>query len=198
MKNKLILGVIVLAVIVGAWVIFAGLPVVDGTAANMDITFYDADGKELGVATTTGLSIFGIRREGIEGDIHSLKVVVHYTVTTDIENIGVVTKAYLGVVTRLNTITAGLVHEVEEQYMGQNNVLEGSIEVTYLMSALLPADKIEVTGKENGWTMSFNARLETTLTKPDWSQVVVTDTCGLGLSLTWSEQLDLDSYIVLP
>lgn len=197
MKNKWILGVIVLGVIVGAMLIFGALTV-EGTAADMDITFYDADGNELGVATTTDFSIFGIRREGIAGDIHSLKIVVHFTVTTDIENIGVVTKAYLGVVTRLNTMSAGLVHEIPEEYMGQANVLEGSIEVIYLMSTLLPADKIEATGKANGWTMSFNARLETTLTRPDFSQAVVEDTCGLGLSLTWSEHLDLDSYIVLP
>lgn len=198
MKNKLVLGVIVLALFLGAWFVFSGGLPFEGNDASMDITFYDADGNELGKATTGGLSMFGIRRDGVEGDIFSLVVAVHYTVTTDMENIGVVTKAYLGVVTRLNTITAGLVHEIPEGYMGQNNVLEGTIEVEYLMSTLLPADKIEITGKTNGWSMVFNARLETTLTRPDWTQKVVEDTCGLGLSLTWSEQLVLDSYIALP
>jgi len=197
MKNKLVLGVIVLAVILVAAFILGVVPG-DSNTSSMDITFYDADGNELGTATTTGLSMFGIRRAGLEGDIFSLVVAVHYTVTTDIANIGVVTKAYLGIITRLNTITAGLVHEIPEEYVGQNNVLDGSIEVTYLMSALLPASAIEATGKANGWSMNFNARLETTLTRPDWTQKVVEDTCGIGLSLTWSEQLVLDSYISLP
>jgi hypothetical protein len=197
MKNKLVLGVIVLALFLGALFLMGAIPVEDNNV-SMDITFYDADGNELGKATTTGFSMFGIRRAGVEGDIHSLKVAVSFTVTTDIENIGVVTKAYLGVVTRLNTITGGLVHEIAEEYMGQSNELEATIEVTYLMSHLLPADKIEATGKANGWKMKFNARLETVLTRPDWTQKTVEDTCGIMLDLSWSEQLALDSYIALP
>lgn len=197
MNKKLVLGLVIVALVIGGLFLMGAIPVEDSNV-SMDITFYDVDGNELGKATTAGFSMFGIRRPGVEGDIHFLTVAISFTVTTDIENIGVVTKAWVGVVTRLNTITGGLVHEIAEEYVGRSAELEDTLEVTYLMSYLLPASAIESTGKANGWKMSFNARLETVLTRPDWTQRTVEDTCSIKLDLSWSEQLNLDSYIALP
>ena len=198
MKNKLILGVVVLAVVLGG-LFFLGVISVDANDPTMDITFYDVDGKELGAISTTSLSLFGIRRAGFEGDIHSLEVVVYFTVTTDIEYVGVDTRCWLEVVTTLNTITGGHVHTVAEHRLGPPNTdLEGTFYNTYLMSDLLPASAIEATGKANGWNMKFNARLETLIGLPDGTTRSVDDTCGLGLALTWVEGLELESHVALP
>ena len=197
MRNKWILGVIVLAVILGG-LFFFGVITPESAASDMHITFYDEAGNELQVASTTGLAMFGIRQDGSATDIFSVLVKVDFEVTTDITFDNVDVRCYLKVITRLNTITAGLVHTVEEHQMGLSSSMAGSIEATYLMSTLLPASAIEDAGKANGWGMSFYARVTAQLTLPDNTTRSVEDTCGITLKLVWSEQLDLESYIALP
>jgi hypothetical protein len=197
MKNKMVLGVIVVAIILGAMFFFV-LPK-EGSSASMDIIFYDADGNEIGTATTTGFSIFGIRRPGVAGDIHSLKVSISYVVTTDIEYNVISTMGWLEVVTTLNTMTGGHVYTLDEHRIGSaSSELEGIFEHTYLMDDLLPPDMIESVGKANGWNMKFNGRVKTSVSLGDGEWRYVEDTCGISLTLTWEEQLELESYISLP
>jgi hypothetical protein len=197
MKNKGILCVLVLAVIVGS-LFFFGVLTPESAKSDMYITLYDADGNELQVASTTGLAAFGIRRDGDANDVFSVKVKVDFEVTTDIAFDNVDVRCYLEVETKLNTIMAGHVHTVDEHQMGFSSSMVGSIEATYLMSTLLPETAIENTGKTNGWKMYFRARVTAQLTLPDNTTRSVEDTCGITLTLTWSEQLDLESYIALP
>jgi hypothetical protein len=198
MKNKLVLGVIVLAVIVGALLFFGFIPS-EASNSEMEIIFYDAEGNELG-RTDTRLAILGIRADGFEGDIYSLKIVVYFTVTTDIDYIGIDTRCWLTVVTTPNNPYASPVHTVAEHRLGWANTdLEGSFYRTtneghYLMEELLPAAAITESAKAIGWNMVFTGRLETSIGRQDGTIATVEDTCGTNLVLSWTEQLELDSW----
>ena len=193
MKNKLVLGIAVLAIILGGLFLF-GFISGDSAASDMEIIFFDEDGNELG-RTDTRLGVFGIQSPAFEGNIHSLEVVVYFSVITDIDYAWITTGCWLTVVTRLNTVSAGIVHTVEEHRLGAVNTdLSGTFYATYLMSFLLPDSKIEATGIANGWGMSFNARLETEVGSGIETIKSVQDTCGTSLSLTWEEGLALESW----
>lgn len=193
MKNKLVLGVIVLAVIIGG-LFFLGFVPGTGAGSDMEIIFYDAEGNELG-RTDTRLSTFGIQRDGFEGDIHSLFVCVYFEVTTDIDYGWITTGCWLTVVTRVASPTAGIVHTVDEHRLGAVNTDEsGTFYATYLMSDLLPAAAITEDQKQWGWSMGFSARLETDLGFASEETHTVSDTCGTTLRLVWSETLVLDSW----
>lgn len=197
--RKWILGLGVLAIVLGGLFLMGYITIPEANASDMDITFYDVNGEELGKATTTGLSIFGIRRAGFEGDIYSVKVAVHFTVTTDINYTGIETKVWLEVDTKINFAVPVEVHRVDEHLMGSSVKLEDTIEATYLMSELLPDSAIEAAGKANGWKMAFSARLKSVVGLPDGDTREVDDTCGITLDLTWSvSELNLDSYMTLP
>lgn len=192
---------IVIAIVVAGALVLGTIYVVSVTdASHMEIIFYDADGDEIG-RTDTRIITFGIRQDGEIADIHSLKVVVYFKVTTDIDYIGIDTRCWLEVVTNLNTITGGHVYTLAEHRLGWANTdLEGSFYRTtneghYLMSELLPSDMIESTGMANGWGMHFNARLTTTIGRQDGTTKTVDDDCGTTLTLVWSETLDLDSWV---
>lgn len=193
MKKKLILGVIVLGVLLGA-LFFLGFIPGTGAGSDMEIIFYDADGNELG-RSDTRLALFGIQSPDFVGNIHTLEVVVYFEVTTDLDYAWITTGCWLTVVTRLNTISAGIVHTVEEHRLGAVNTdLSGTFYATYQMSDLLPDNKIEATGKANGWGMSFSARLETEVGSGIDTIKAVQDTCGTSLSLVWEDGLTLQSW----
>lgn len=202
MGKKWILGVALLVVLLGALFLFGVIPA-EGSSSSMDITFYDADGNELGVART-GLSIFGIRTAGFEGDVYSVKVAVSYVVTTNMEYLEMRTYCYLEVVTAVNDVQYNdVVHTVAEHQMGSSKLgLENTFEATYLMSELLPESKVDEVGKDYGWLMSFNARVKTTIDLEDGTQRDAEDTCGLVLTLTWVDPVEsvfkVESYIALP
>lgn len=194
MAKKWILGVVVLAVVLGGLFLFGFIPG-DSSGSDMEIIFYDADGNELG-RTDTRLSTLGIRAEGFEGDIYSLKVVVYFRVTTDIDYIGIDTRCWLTVITREGSSPRGTVaHSVAEHRLGPANTdLEGTFYDTYLMSDLLPASAITEAGKLGSWYMRFSARVETTVGKQDGTTKTVEDTCGTTLILSWVEGLELESW----
>jgi len=193
MRNKWIIGIVIIAIVFGGLFLLGFIPG-DNTAGDMEIIFYGEDGNELG-RTDTRLATFGIQSPDFEGNIHSLEVVVYFTVTTEIDYAWITTGCWLTVVTRLNTISAGIVHTVEEHRLGAvNKDLSGTFYATYLMSFLLPDNKIEATGKANGWGMSFNARLETEVGSGIETIKSVEDTCGTSLSLTWEDGLALESW----
>jgi hypothetical protein len=171
------------------------IPIDDRVGSDMEIIFYGADGNELG-RTDTRLGLFGIRSPDFVGDIVSLQVVVYFQVTTDITDYAwMTTGCWLTVVTRLNTITAGLVHTIDEHRLGAVNTdMSGTFYNTYQMSFLLPDSEIEATGRANGWTMAFNARLETEVGSGIETIKSAQDTCGTTLTLTWEDGLYLDSW----
>ena len=152
MANRLLVGIMIIALVIGGLFLLGYIPLGDDNSANMEIIFYDADGNELGRTNT--LSLFGIQQPGIEGDIHSLDVVVYFKVTTDIDYTYVTSRCDMSITTRLNTQTAGIVHSIDEHRLGAiNSDLEGTFSANYLMSTLLPESQIESMGKQYGWTM---------------------------------------------
>lgn len=204
MKNKLILGAVVLVLFLGALFIFSVLPAED-SSSSLEITFYDAEGNELGIATT-GLSIFAVRGSGFEGDIHSLLVRVGFQVVTNLEYREMYTYCYLAVETAVNDAQYGdAVHTVAEHQMDSGETgLEGTFEHTYFMSELLPTNAIDEYGKLYGWIMSFAVRVHTTVDLDDGTQRDVEDTCGIDLTLTWyedvpeEEELSVSSWVSIP
>lgn len=205
MGNKWILGVALLVVLLGGlW--YLGVIPAEGASSAMDITFYDADGNEIGKATTGGLAL-GIRTVDGAVDIHHIDVAVSYVVTTNIEYLAIYTYCYLEVVTAVNDVQHDdVVHTVAEHQMGSpNSDLSGTFEATYLMSDLLPDSAIDQYGELHGWKMSFNARVWTILDLADGTQREAEDTCGIALILVWFEPepaeepvFKVESYIVLP
>ena len=195
MARRWLIAISVIAVIVVGLLLLGVISIGDSNAAEMEIIFYDADGNELG-RSDTGLSIFGIQGPGFEGDIHSLDVVVYFKVTTDIDYTYISSRCDLTIVTTLNTISGGHVHTVAEHKLGATNTdLDGSFYATYLMSTLLPDSAIESVGKENGWSMSFNAKVASNLGYGANDEIRLEDTCGTTLSLFWGEaSATLDSW----
>ena len=205
MKNKWILGILALVVILGGLFLMGIIPA-EGANSAMDITFYDADGNELGKATTGGLTL-GIRTVDGAVDIHHIDVVVSYLVTTNIDYLEMRTYCYLEVVTAINDVQHNdVVHTVAEHQVGGSKTgLENTFEATYLMSDLLPDNKVDEYGKTYGWLMSLNARVMTILDLEDGTQREAEDTCGIALSLVWFEPepdeepvFKVESYIGLP
>ena len=194
MARRWLIAISVIAVIVVGLLLLGFIPLGDSNASDMEIIFYDADGNELGRTDT--LSLFGIQRDGIEGDIHSLDVVVYFKVTTDIDYTYISSRCDLTIVTTLNTQPGGHVHTVAEHKLGATNTdLDGSFYATYLMSTLLPDSAIESVGKEYGWSMSFNAKVASNLGYGANDEIRLEDTCGTRLSLTWGEaSATLDSW----
>lgn len=199
---KFIAIVVVLTTLALLFIIPAMQP--EAETSNMLITFYDEDGNELGEAySVLPLNPFAIHGEGIEGAIHSLKIVVYFKVTTDIAYIGIDTRCWLTVVT-VAARTGSAVHTVAEHRLGWANTdLEGSFYRTtaeghYLMSELLPADKITEAAKVDGWQMKFTARVETTIGlpegHPEYPAKMVSSTSSLTLMLTWVEILGVESW----
>jgi len=84
MARKWIIGVGLIVLVVGGLFLLGFIPMVDSNDANMEIIFYDVDGNELG-RSDSKLAIFGIQSPDFEGNIHTLDVVVHFKVTTDID-----------------------------------------------------------------------------------------------------------------
>ena len=199
MGKKWILGVALLVVFLGGLFFMGYIPGTESDKADMDLTFYDEEGNELG-KTTTKLAILGIQTPGFEGDVHSVKVAVSFIVTTTMEYLEMRTNCYLEVVTRINTQTAGIVYTVAEHQVGTSKLgLENTFEATYLMSSLLPDSAITETGKTNGWVMSFNARVKTIVDLEDGTQRDVEDSCSIDLTLTWFEhEFSVDSWFVPP
>lgn len=193
MKNKLVLGIIVLAIVLGG-LFFLGFIPGEGANSDMEIIFYDADGNELG-RTDTRMATFGIQNSGFVGDIHSLEVVVYFEVVTDIEYAWITTGCWLTVVTRVRSPSGGIVHTVDEHRLGAVNTDEsGTFYATYQMSELLPAAAITEAQKQWGWNMAFSARLETEVGSGTTTIKSVTDTCGTTLLLDWVETLTLNSW----
>ena len=193
------LGVVVVA---GLLLLFVIVPALQpaGTGSEMNITFYDEDGNELGKATTIGLFGLGIRTSGFEGDIHSVKVAVSFEVTTTMDYVAMYTYCYLQVVTEYNMQYSDIVHDVAKHQMDSSKIgLTGTFEATYLMSNLLPASAIDDLGKTEGWKMSFLANVETTLDLEDGTQRDTSDACSIILYLTWFEDvLSVDSWFAPP
>jgi hypothetical protein len=173
--------------------------------SNMLITFYDEDGNELGDAySVLPLNPFSIHGEGIEGAIHSLKVVVYFKVTTDIPYTGIDTRCWLTVVTTPNNPYASPCHTIAKHRLGWANTdLEGSFYRTtaeghYLMSELLPASAITEAAKPIGWSMKFTADVETTIGlpegHPEYPTKAVSATSSVSLQLSWSEILYVDGW----
>lgn len=200
--RKWILGVALLVVLLGALFFFGVIPA-EGASSSMDITFYDADGNELGKATTGGLTL-GIRTLDAVADAHHIDIVVGYIVTTNIDYLEMRTYCYLEVVTAVNDVQYNdVVHTVAEHQVGSSKLgLENTFEATYLMSELLPDSAIDEFGKTYGWLMSFNARVKTTIDLEDGAQREAEDTCGIVLTLTWVDPVEsvfkVESYIALP
>ena len=203
MNNKSILGIVVVLVVVlgGLW--YMGVFPAEGASSAMDITFYDADGNEIGKATTGGLAL-GIRTVDGAVDVHHIDIAVSYVVTTNMEYLEMRTYCYLEVVTAINDVQYGdVVHTVTEHQMGSSKLgLENTFTATYLMSELLPDSKIDQYGELYGWLMSFNARVKTTIDLEDGTQREAEDTCGIVLTLTWVDPVEpvfkVESYIALP
>ena len=203
--KKAILAVGVVAVAALVVVLFLPAFMLDaGTNTGMGITFYDADGNELGEATSTGFFGLGIQGMGFEGDIDHLTVRVDFLVTTNIEYREMYTYCYLEVVTAINNVQYGdVVHTVAEHQMDSGKTgLSGTFEATYQMSELLPDSAIDEYGKTYGWVMSFNAKVRATLDLEDGTQRDVEDTCSIALTLVWvegaAEELALESWIGIP
>lgn len=187
MANRLLVGIMIIALVIGGLFLLGYIPLGDDNSANMEIIFYDVDGNELGRTNT--LSLFGIQQPGIEGDIHSLDVVVYFKVTTNIDYESILSACLLTITTSTNmgAERSEKVHEVSEHILGvASSDLEGSFSDTYLMSDLLPESAITAEGKENGWLMKFAARVGTYIDvtiptgEPD-----AEDTCGTTLTLNW-------------
>ena len=197
-RNQLI----VVGIIVFLALIVLPTMLVPPEATGMRITFYDAEGNELKTidsGTKSFLPFLAIHGEGIEGPIYSLKIIVYFKVTTDIDYIGIDTRCWIEVVT-VAAQTGSAVYTLAEHRLGWANTdLEGTFYRTtneghYLMSELLPPDKITEAAKLYGWQMSFNARIETSVGRQDGTIATVDDTCGIVLMLTWVETLTLDSW----
>lgn len=181
-----------MALIVGG-LFFLGFIPSDDNSSSMEIIFYDADGNELGRSGT----ILGIQSPpDFEGNIDHLDVVVYFQVTTDIDYNLMTTKCMITIETRLNTITGSVVHSIAEHQLGATNSDEsGTFYATYLMSTLLPDNKIESLGKANGWQMYFDAKVTTAVSMDRVDSKVVEDTCGTQLTLAWVEDgLTLESW----
>lgn len=185
MAKNWIIGITLMALVLGGLFLLGYIPLPDDNDSSMEIIFYDADGNELGRTDT--LSLFGIQQPGIEGDIHSLDVVVYFKITTDIDYAHVTSWCDMSIETVVNTYSASVVHIITEHRLGALNTdLEGSFYATYLMSTLLPDNKIESVGKEYGWMMYFDATVTSSIVGED-DGMEVTDTCGTTLALVWSE-----------
>jgi hypothetical protein len=204
-KKAIIVGAVVIGAIVVLALFLPALMLDAGTSTGMDITFYDADGNELGTATSTGFFGLGIQGVGFEGDIDHLTVRVSFLVTTNIEYREMYTYCYLEVVTAINDVQHGdVVHTVAEHQMDTGKTgLEGTFEATYQMSTLLPDSAIDVYGKTYGWIMSFNARVRADLDLDDGTQRSAEDTCSMALTLVWvdteiKEEIVLESWIGIP
>ena len=195
------------AVVIVTLVLLVIIPAVtpETEASNMLITFYDEDGNELGEAfSTLPLNPFAIHGAGIEGAIHSLKIVVYFKITTDIAYVGLDTRCWLTVVTTPNSPYASAVSTIAEHRLGWANTdLEGSFYRTtseghYLMSELLPAEAIKESAKPIGWNMVFTARVETTIGlpagHPDGQTKTVSTTSTVSLQLSWVETLQVESW----
>lgn len=200
MSKNWIIGIGVLALVLGGLFFMGYIPLPgDKNASYMEIIVYDVDGNELG-RTDTRLSIFGIQQEGVEGDIYSLKIVVYFTVTTDINYQRVATKCFLEVDVTPRAYGASSIHSIDEHLLGPANTdLEGSFYRAtnnghYLMEELFPAAKITESAKADGWVMTFDARLETDVIRQDGTMAEVEDTCSTHLILVWVEHLELESY----
>ena len=189
MARKWLIGIGLTVLVVGALFLTGIIPIGDSNAAYMEITFYDADGNELGKADDS-LSIFGIQSPEFTGDIYSLDVVVYFDVTTDMDYTIMTSKCLLSVKTEVNTLSPtrmGVVHTIAEHQLGATNSDEsGSFYATYLMSTLLPDSKIDA-DKDIGWKMYFNAKVTTTVGLDGYDSEVVEETCGTTLILTWVE-----------
>lgn len=207
MKNKWILGVLALVVILGGLFLMGYIetPGVDHTKSDVELTFYDEDGNELGKIDTK-LAILGVRTAGFEGDVHSVGVRVNFEVTTTMECVAIYSSCFLGVETVLDDGQGTtVVHAVAEGQMdSQKSGLTGSFEGTYLMSNLLPTSAVTDAGKQMGWIMTFTARVVTDVDYIDYEddiqkQKQVEDSCSISLTLTWYEhELSVDSYFVNP
>lgn len=171
----------------------------EGTGSDMDITFYNADGNELGKATTTLFGL-GIQTSGFEGDVYSVKVAVSFEVTTTMDYAAMYTYCYLQIVTEHDMQYSEIVNDIPKHQMDTSKTgLTGTFEATYLMSTLLPANKIDELGKTEGWKMPFLASVETMLDLEDGTQRDVSDACSIILYLTWFEDiLSVDSWFVPP
>jgi len=204
MRNKLIAGIVILGLFLGALFILGVIPAESNSAA-LEITFFDADENELGVVATQ-LAIFGIRGSGFEGDIYSLLVHVDFQVTTNLEYREMYSYCYLTVETAINNVQYGdIVHTVSEHQMDSGETgLSGFFEGTYLMSELLPSSAIDQYGELYGWIMSFAVRVHTTVDLDDGTQRDVEDTCGIELTLIWYEEvpekevLSVESWVSIP
>jgi hypothetical protein len=191
MARKWIIAVVLMGLIVGGLFFMGFIPPADDNSASMEIIFYDADGNELGRSN----DILGIQSPDFVGNIDTLDIVVYFQVTTDIDYHLISTKCFLTVETRLNTMTGSIVHTVAEHQLGVNNVDEsGTFYATYSMTTLLPANKIDSTGKTYGWTMCFDAVVKTTVLEGSETVSTIDDTCGTTLTLVWEDGLTLESW----
>ena len=179
-------------VLVVGGLFFLGFIPSGDNSSSMEIIFYDADGNELGRSGT----ILGIQSPSFEGDIHSLEVVVYFQVTTDMDYTLMTSKCFMSIETTVNTMSGGVAHSIAEHQLGATNSEEsGTFYATYLMSTLLPDNKIESLGKANGWLMNFDAKVTTTVGLDGYDSAVVEDTCGTQLTLAWvADTLTLESW----
>ncbi len=188
-RKGVVIGIIVILLVVGGLLLTGIIPTPDDNTSYMEITFYDADGNELGKADDT-LSIFGIRSPDILGDkdIDHLDVVVYFKITTDVDYTYTTSRCDMSIETRLNTYSGGIVHTIAEHRLGAiNSDLEGTFYATYLVSTLLPDSKIDSAGKEYGWTMKFSATVTSQVGYDASDNIEATDTCGITLTLFWNE-----------
>lgn len=198
--RRAVIGVALVAIVVLAGLFFLGFTPAEDIGSYMEITFYDEDGNELGKISNQ-FAIFGIQREGIEGDVYSLKPVVYFKVTTDIDYIALYTWCWLEIVTRVRSPTAGIVYTFPEASLGPANTdEEGSFyrstrDGHFLMSELLPTNMITEPQKEWGWNMQFNARLKTTARRQDGTdKSIEANVPSTTLILNWVETLGVEGW----
>ena len=184
-----------IVLVVGGLLLSGVVPLPETNASNMEIIFYDADGNELG-RTDTKLSLLGIQNPGFTGDIHSLDVVVYFKVTTNSEPNYITSTCLLTIKTESNTRYGGVVNTVVEHRLGAiNSDAEGSFYATYLMSQILPDDRIDAIGLESGWTVYFDATVKSNVGIDATETLNLEDTCGTTLAISWvADSATLESW----
>jgi len=201
-KNRTAVIVVIIALVASGIVLSGLIPIGPPDSSDMVITFFDIAGSQLGTTRASSLTPLTLHQEGFDGEIHSMKVVVYFRVTTTITTTPF-TRCWLTITTTPRGYMATPVNTLERHLLGwANSDLEGSFyrstsEGHYFMDELLPESAITESGKDVGWVIVFDAQVDTQMDNPDvdGDVITVTSTCGTTLQIVWQDpQLELESW----
>lgn len=201
-RNNRTAIVVVLALVASGILLSGVIQLGPPDTSEMVITFFDKLGNQLGTTQASSITPLTLHQEGFDGEIHSMRVVVYFRVTTTIVA-SPFTRCWITITTTPRGYMASPVNTLEKELLGWANTdMEGSFyrainDGLYYMDELLPESAITESGKTDGWIIVFNAQVDTQIDNPDvdGDKLTVSTTCGTTLQIVWqAPQLELESW----